>query len=74
LCAVETQAGWIHDWDTMIQQSWIDFAGAGYQLVPTADQLKFVANNNAIVSLEKCFAMANYSTNEEAVYKVGERR
>ena len=116
---------WVHGWDTVGSQAWVDFAGEGYAFVPTLSQLEFVANNYAIVrcvlcasgvgirlplrvceyrlfmllscivlcmvckhhrppapplslllilpllrSLEKCFAMRNFSTNEEAVANV----
>lgn len=58
---------WTHDWSSMASQLWVDFAGAEHQYLPTPAQLQFIASTYAIVSLEKCFAQANFSSTEDAV-------
>ena len=67
------QSVWTHTFDTVSSMLWADFAGAGYSITLTDEQIDFVANTYSIISLEKCFAMTNYSTTELGVIETARR-
>lgn len=64
---------WTHSFDNVATMLWADFAGTDYSITLTDDQISFVANTYSIISLEKCFAMSNYTSTEEAVVDTARR-
>jgi hypothetical protein len=73
LPAGASASAWTHGWGSVGEMLWADFAGAGYQYTLTDEQVAFVANTYAIVSIEKCFAEANFTNTEDAVVATARR-
>jgi hypothetical protein len=56
-------ADWGHGWDTAGSMLWVDIAARAGPLTPT--QLQFLADTYSIVSLEKCFNLAQFPGSTE---------
>lgn len=64
---------WKHSFDTVSSMLWADMSGINHSYALSDEQITFVAQTYSIISLEKCYAMLNYSSTELGVIETARR-